>query len=69
MITAGWIALGFYILAAIFRGTWAYTKKEHPKDYKAMTFFISGAVIFDAIFWLMLFLMGLITIIKLIWGG
>ena len=69
MITAGWVALGFYILAAVFRGTLAYTMKEHSKDYKAITFFMSGTVILNAIFWLILFLMGLITIIKLIWGG
>jgi len=69
MITVGWIALGFYILAAIFRGTLAYTRKEYPKDYKAILFFDTGAVIFTAVFWVMLFVMGITTIVKLIWGG
>ena len=69
MITVGWIALGIYILRAVFRGTLIYTKKEYPDDYKAQLFFATGEVILNAVFWLILFLMGLVTIIKLIWGG
>ena len=69
MITVGWIALGIYILMIVFRGTTNYTLKEHPKDYKAITFFMSGTVILNATFWFVLFLMGIVTIIRLIWGG
>ena len=69
MVIAGGIALGFYVLASIFQVTLRYIMKEHPGDYKARLFFSVGALILGATFWGILFLMGLITIIKLIWGG
>ena len=69
MVTVSIIAIVIFVLASIFRGTLVYTKQEHPGDYKAIIFFSAGACILNGMFWLILFTMGTVTIIKLIWGG
>ena len=69
MLVASIVAIVIFLLSRLCHSTCRYVKKEYPKDLNAIIFFRSSGRIFNVGFWMMLFLMGLITIIKLIWGG
>ena len=69
MVTVSIIAFVIYILSIVFRGTLIYIEKEHPGDYKARAFFRALSNILHGTFWVIVYTMGIVTIIRLIWGG